>query len=49
MIQAASSQYELGFWWTLWPVAIVFILFVLSTNYIGDALRDAFEVRLQER
>jgi peptide/nickel transport system permease protein len=49
MIQNASSQFELGYWWTLWPVAIVFILFVLSTNYIGDALRDAFEVRLQER
>lgn len=49
MIQNASSQFELGWWWTLWPVAIAFILFVLSTNYIGDALRDAFEVRLQER
>jgi peptide/nickel transport system permease protein len=49
MIQNASSQFELGYWWTLWPVAIVFIVFVLSTNYIGDALRDAFEVRLQER
>ena len=49
MIQNATSQFELGYWWTLWPVAIAFILFVLSTNYIGDALRDAFEVRLQER
>ncbi|HEV3213166.1 MAG TPA: ABC transporter permease [Acidimicrobiales bacterium] len=49
MIQNASTQFEQGWWWTLWPVAIVFILFVLSTNYIGDALRDAFEVRLQER
>lgn len=49
MIQTASSQFEQGYWWTLWPVATVFILFVLSTNYIGDALRDAFEVRLQER
>jgi peptide/nickel transport system permease protein len=49
MIQNATQQFELGYWWTLWPVAIVFILFVLSTNYIGDALRDAFEVRLQER
>jgi peptide/nickel transport system permease protein len=49
MIQNASSQFELGYWWTLWPVATAFILFVLSTNYIGDALRDAFEVRLQER
>jgi peptide/nickel transport system permease protein len=49
LIQNASTQFEQGYWWTLWPVAGVFILFVLSTNYIGDALRDAFEVRLQER
>jgi len=49
MISQAVNYFELGYWWTLWPVAIVFILFVLSTNYIGDALRDAFEVRLQER
>ncbi len=49
MIQQATQYFENGYWWTLWPVAIVFILFVLSTNYIGDALRDAFEVRLQER
>jgi peptide/nickel transport system permease protein len=49
MIQNGSSQWELGYWWTLWPVAIIFVLFVLSTNYIGDAMRDAFEVRLQER
>lgn len=49
LIQRASTFFEQGYWWTLWPVATVFILFVLSTNYIGDALRDAFEVRLQER
>lgn len=49
MIQNASQQFETGYWWTLWPVATLFIVFVLSTNYIGDALRDAFEVRLQER
>ncbi len=49
LISQAATQFEQGYWWTLWPVAIAFILFVLSTNYIGDALRDAFEVRLQER
>jgi peptide/nickel transport system permease protein len=49
MIQNASGVFQLGYWWTLWPCATLFILFVLATNYIGDALRDAFEVRLQER
>ena len=49
MIQNGVSWFEIGDWWSLWPVAIVFILFVLSTNYIGDALRDAFDVRLTQR
>jgi len=31
------------------PLALVFILVVVSINYIGDALRDCFEVRLLER
>jgi ABC-type dipeptide/oligopeptide/nickel transport system permease subunit len=33
----------------VFPVAVVFILVVVAINYIGDALRDAFEVRLLER
>jgi peptide/nickel transport system permease protein len=49
IINNATHSFSLGYWWTLVPVALAFILFVLSTNYIGDALRDAFEVRLQER
>jgi peptide/nickel transport system permease protein len=49
MIQLGSGYFRDGYWWTMWPVAILFILFVLATNYIGDAARDAFEVRLQER
>jgi peptide/nickel transport system permease protein len=49
MIQLGSSFFRDGEWWTMWPVAIIFIVFVLATNYIGDATRDAFEVRLQER
>ena len=36
-------------WWEIWPLAAIFILVVISINYIGDALRDAFEVRLLER
>jgi peptide/nickel transport system permease protein len=49
MIQNGSNDFGSGSWWEIWPLGIIFILFVLSTNYIGDALRDAFEVRLQER
>lgn len=49
MLQSGTSQVQNGFWWEIYPLAAVFILVVVSINYIGDALRDAFEVRLIER
>jgi peptide/nickel transport system permease protein len=49
MLQAGAQQLENGFWWEVYPLAIIFILVIVSINYIGDALRDAFEVRLLER
>lgn len=49
MLQLGTEQIQNGFWWEVFPVAIVFILVVVAINYIGDALRDAFEVRLLER
>ena len=38
-----------GYWWEIVPPAVCIVLVVLSLNYIGDALRDGFEVRLQKR
>jgi peptide/nickel transport system permease protein len=38
-----------GYWWMIYPPAIAIILVILSFNVIGDALRDAFESRLQRR
>jgi peptide/nickel transport system permease protein len=38
-----------GYWWLIWPPGILIVLAVLSFNFIGDALRDAVEVRLQRR
>jgi peptide/nickel transport system permease protein len=49
MLQAGTTQMQNGYWWEIYPLALVFILVVVSINYIGDALRDAFEVRLLER
>ena len=37
------------YWWQVYPLAAVFILVVVAITYIGEALRDAFEVRLLER
>ena len=36
-------------WWLLYPPGIAIILIVLAFNFIGDGLRDAFEVRLRRR
>lgn len=38
-----------GYWWETYPVAIVFVVVIICINYIGDALRDIFEVRLRLR
>jgi peptide/nickel transport system permease protein len=38
-----------GYWWLIYPPGIMIILTVVAFNFIGDALRDAFETRLQRR
>ena len=38
-----------GYWWLIYPPGICIILTCISFNFIGDALRDAFENRLQRR
>ena len=38
-----------GWWWELYPAGVLIILVVVAFNFIGDALRDALEVRTQRR
>lgn len=38
-----------GYWWLIYPAGVAIVVTVMAFNLIGDALRDAFEVRLQER
>jgi peptide/nickel transport system permease protein len=49
MMQAGSLQQPSGFWWEIYPTAFVFVLVIVAITYVGEALRDAFEVRLLER
>lgn len=49
MLQNGSVQLENGYWWEVFPLATIFILVIVAIRYIGDALRDAFEVRLLDR
>jgi len=36
-----------GYWWLVYPPAIILILTVVAVNLIGDAVRDAMDVRLR--
>jgi peptide/nickel transport system permease protein len=38
-----------GYWWEIYPAGLCIVLVVVAFNFIGDALRDALEVRLQTR
>jgi peptide/nickel transport system permease protein len=38
-----------GYWWLIYPAGIAIVLTVVAFNFIGDALRDSLEVRLQQR
>jgi peptide/nickel transport system permease protein len=41
-----SSQ---NYWWLIYPAGVAIILICIAFNFVGDALRDAFETRLQRR
>jgi len=49
MLSDGISYAQEGAWWLIYPAGICIIIITVSFNYIGDALRDAFEVRLQRR
>jgi peptide/nickel transport system permease protein len=38
-----------NYWWLIYPPGVLIILTCIAFNFIGDALRDAFETRLQRR
>lgn len=38
-----------GYWWEIYPAGLAIVIVVVAFNFIGDALRDALEVRLQRR
>ena len=38
-----------GYWWVVYPPAVMLILTVVGFNLIGDAVRDSLDVRLRRR
>ena len=49
MLSTATVYINSGYWWLLYPPGIAIVLVAIAFNFLGDALRDAFEVRLQSR
>lgn len=49
MLSNAVSAAGNGWWWEFYPAGICIVLVVLAFNFMGDALRDALEVRTQRR
>jgi peptide/nickel transport system permease protein len=49
MLQNGAVQQPNGYWWEIYPTALLFVLVIVAITYVGEALRDAFEVRLIER
>lgn len=49
MLSTGLTDAYSGNWWLIYPPGVLIILLVLAFNFMGDGLRDAFEVRLRKR
>jgi peptide/nickel transport system permease protein len=49
MLSDGSDYVQNNYWWMILPPGIAIVLLVVAFNFLGDALRDAFEVRLRRR
>jgi len=49
MLSTGLGEIYAGHWWLIYPPGLAIVLLVLAFNFVGDGLRDAFEVRLRKR
>jgi ABC-type dipeptide/oligopeptide/nickel transport system permease subunit len=49
MLGKADTYISNGQWWLVYPVGLCLVAVVMAWNLVGDALRDARDVRLQRR
>jgi ABC-type dipeptide/oligopeptide/nickel transport system permease subunit len=49
MLNNGISYLQDGYWWQVYPVGFCIIAVVMACNLLGDALRDALDVRLRRR
>ncbi|WP_369205124.1 ABC transporter permease [Streptomyces sp. PU-14G] len=48
MLSSGITYTQVGYWWLIFPPGLAIVLVVAAFNFIGDGLRDAFDVRLQK-
>jgi peptide/nickel transport system permease protein len=49
MLSNGTTYLQDGYWWEVYPALAIIVITVVAFNFIGDALQDAFDVRLQEK
>jgi peptide/nickel transport system permease protein len=49
MLSDGTTFLQDGYWWMIYPALAIIVITVVAFNFIGDALQDAFDVRLQEK
>lgn len=49
MLSTAITFALNGDWWLIYPPGLAILLVVIAFNFIGDGLRDAFDVRMRGR
>jgi peptide/nickel transport system permease protein len=49
MISNGVGYMQDGYWWQIYPVGFCIVATVMAFNFVGDALRDALDVRLRRR
>ena len=48
LVGAAKGAVNTGFWWLAVFPCVTLVVIALSINFIGDALRDATDPRMQK-
>jgi len=49
LLSNGTDYLQDGYWWLIYPAGICIVLTVMACNLIGDALRDALDVRVRRR
>lgn len=49
MLSDGTTYLQDGYWWEVYPALFMIVITVVAFNFIGDALQDSFDVRLQDR